>query len=248
MSRAILPPRPDPDTGEPRPPRAPVEDSWVPDYSGPVPRPTRKLPPPTEGPMLEWYRPSRTMLKLAAGIGFGAPATVFLINWVASGEGWDYIPNSRPGWLAGALAIMLLSSLVLYNSVRTDFIAAGAGWVAHNTGWVHTYDLVWISIEFYSEPHLNLVDSQGRNCHPPLVAIQYNRDLWDLVYNGILHSIHDHYVRTDANARRILEIQGPALRNDARLRHSGPRPDEMVIVPRRRWYHPRRYRRGQRQE
>lgn len=144
--------------------------------------------------------------------------------------------------------IPILFGWLLFNHSHRQFVAAGAGWVAHNSGWVHTYDLIQVKIEIDAQPFLYLLDSDLRATRPPLREIQQNRELWDLVYNGILHSFQERHVHTNPNARRILQLHGPAMRNDLRLARDGPRPDEFVIADRPRWWRrtPRRYRRGER--
>lgn len=200
--------------------------------------------------MLRWHREGRKGLLLSAAMGFAVPASVIAYDIVVSGDGVSFFTDwSRPLPTVALIVLPFLFAWLLFNHSRREFTAAGAGWVAHNTGWVRTYELVQVKIEVDAQPHLLLVDSDLRATRPPLREIQQNRDLWDLVYNGILHSFQERYVHTDPNARRILQLHGPAMRNDVRLAREGPRPDEFVIVDRPRWWRrtPRRYRRGQRQ-
>lgn len=200
--------------------------------------------------MLEWHRHGRGQIVTAVLIGLGVPGSVFVYNGLVSGEGWAYFAEGSVRWLIGSITIILLSGFLLYNHFRREFVAAGAGWVAHNTGWVRTYELIQVKIEIDAQPHLYLLDKDLRATRPPLVEIQQNRELWDLVHNGILHSFQDRHVHCNPVARRILQLHAPAKRNELRLAREGPRPDELVIVDRPpRWWRrtPRRYRRGERQ-
>ncbi len=202
--------------------------------------------------MLDWYRHGRAQLITAVLLGFGAPASVLGYNLFVSGEGFTFFTRPQPtdgSWLF-LVALPFVGAFLLYNSFNRAFVAAGAGWVAHNTGWVRTYELVQVKIEIDTQPYLLLLDRDLRVTRPPLREIQQNRELWDLVHNGILHSFQERHVHTNQVARRILHLHAPAMRNDLRLAREGPRPDEFVIVDRpRRWWRrtPRRYRRGQQQ-
>ena len=248
-SRGCPSARPDSATGDPRPLRAPVEPSWV-EYGPPgAPPGPRKLPPPEEGPLLEWHRHDRKMRFGAAAFGFFVPASLLVYNLIVTGEGLRFLTQPRIS-VAWYFLILLpfLSAAIFYRHFNREFVAAGAGWVAHNSGWVRTYDLIQVKVEIDAQPFLYLLDSDLRAIRPPLREIQQNRDLWDLVYNGILHSFQERHVHTDPNARRLLQLHGPAMRNELRLAREGPRPDEFVIIDRPRWWRraPRRYRRGER--
>ncbi|MDN5748306.1 MAG: hypothetical protein L0H64_07340 [Pseudonocardia sp.] len=199
--------------------------------------------------MIEWHGQSWVLLLMGIVVGFGVPGSVLLYNVFVTGEGSAFFTDwSRPWSLTAVLAVPFVGALLLYNHGRREFVGAGAEWVSDGHGWVRTYELIWVAIEIDTKPFLYLVDSDHRACRPTLESVQQNRDLWDLVYNGILHSFQERYVHTNPNARRILQLHGPAMRNDLRLAREGPRPDEFVIVDRPRWWRrtPRRYRRGQR--
>lgn len=199
--------------------------------------------------MLEWHRHDRGMRFGAAAFGFFVPASLLAYNLIVTGEGLQFFtqPRISVAWFF-LILLPFISAVIFYRHFNREFVAAGAGWVAHNSGWVRTYDLIEVKVEIDAQPFLYLLDSDLRAVRPALREIQQNRDLWDLVYNGILYSFQERHVHTDPNARRILQLHGPAMRNDLRLAREGPRPDEFVIVDRPRWWRRarRRYRRGER--
>jgi hypothetical protein len=205
MSAADLPPRPDSKTGLPRPPHAPY-------YSGsqqPDDDPDREpdggqtsLTPPGQGPVLVWYRSSRFgALKVTA---WGIPIFFvllairegFSIRWVLY---W-------PVWLICAL--MLLG---VYSSQRTNGCAAGSDWLALSTKvWVRTYDLVKVTCHAYGgDLTLKLTDSSGRKVESQITRLQADRRMWDLVYNGILHSVIASGAETNGMLHMSLKVPYP---------------------------------------
>lgn len=200
--------------------------------------------------MIEWSGRTWRLLSLALLVGFVVPASALAYSiFIGGGAGFSFFTDwSRPLSLTAVLSVPFVSAYLLYRHGRRDFVGAGVGWLSDGRGWVRTYELVEVSIAVDLKPFLYLVDSDHRACRPSLESVQQNRDLWDLVYNGILHSFQERHVHTNANARRILQLHGPAMRNEMRLAREGPRPDEFVIVDRPRWWRraPRRYRRGER--
>jgi hypothetical protein len=54
---------------------------------------------------------------------------------------------------------------------------------------VNTYDLVRIKLEVTTRARLTLQDSTKRGVAVDVTGVQLNRRLWNLVYNGMLHSI-----------------------------------------------------------
>ena len=199
MDVSALPPRPDPHTGQPRPPHAPLDPGWSPgdrDHSasnGPG-------PPPGQSPILESYRPST---RVAVGTGVFCAAILFLyaslrlhgLRWVIEARAW-------PVWL------IVLSMVPLYfRSLRADRITAGADWLRYRKQWVRTYELTSVSLK-PSGPKLmlQLVDRDQRKLRIPLYFMQKHRELWDLVYNGILHSVYLGHAEVDAGARHHLKL------------------------------------------
>lgn len=88
-------------------------------------------------------------------------------------------------------------------------MAAGANWFRRaRRSWVATYDLVSVRVtKAWAANNLELKDSAGRGLSVKLTDIQENHRLWDLVYNGILHSVYSGRARTNQLARETLRLQ-----------------------------------------
>ncbi len=199
MNASDLPPIPDPITGEPRPPRAPRIETRI-EHTCQDREPRNPPPPPPSeiGPMLEWIQPSvRTQYTVAA-------LTAGLL------AAFGTLRDGGFGWLQmwGAWVILLFFSWMMFRAARNYWTAAGATWVQWRSRWVDTYHLTRIrfSADGYSRV-LRLKDAHGNEIHSFKISeIQGNPDLWDLVYNGILHSVASGNCDIDAKTRRILQI------------------------------------------
>lgn len=222
-----LPPRPDPLTGEPRPPRAPVEashDEGFPEID-PRRRPT-KLPP-GEGPMLEWYRVTN---RYALALGALAAVFVFVGGFLVDGD-FDFQWVTSP-WGLLVPGLPLAAAGLLYWHFRTQWVAAGAEWVANPTGWVQVYELTEVhTLIEVVKVRLCLTDTAGHKMDAQLDLLQHNRDLWDLVYNGILHSIRERDVTVDRTARMLLQLHGPLLQREVLDRRDEEKPTRAELRP-----------------
>ncbi|HEX5494071.1 MAG TPA: hypothetical protein VFX70_05785, partial [Mycobacteriales bacterium] len=70
-----------------------------------------------------------------------------------------------------------------------------------------TYELTKVALKRSgANMMLDLVDRDGRTLRVPWSRLQYNRALWDLVYNGILHSVYVGHAETDLGARNHLKL------------------------------------------
>ncbi len=217
MRAGDLPPIPDPATGEPRPPRAPRIQRGTEFTSRD--RPPRNPPPPPEcGPRLEWIQPTvRTQYTSAA-----LTAGILAAFGTAKEGGFDWI---REWWAWG---LLVLFPWMMFRATKNHWTAAGAIWVQWRSSWVDTYHLTRIRFSADGTNQvLRLKDAHGNEIHSFKISqIQGNPDLWDLVYNGILHSVASGNCDIDAKTRRILQIPyelGPQPTNDKRTRgrHSG---------------------------
>ncbi|SFS55679.1 hypothetical protein [Saccharopolyspora flava] len=202
-----LPPKPD-ISGEPRPPRAPELYVW-----GGV-EPSPKLinsdwgrraipaPPDEQGPALEWWRASPTRLLATAGWYFAFGVVVLTIkNW---GLSWM---NSGSLWLA--LLVIPAAAVLFMNNDRP--IAAGAHWLYHKRRWIRTYELESVRIAGGLTANDLALGQDGKELLIRVDNLQENPALWDLVYNGIRHSV--------ANGAAVLDDPGAkqTTRNMLRL-------------------------------
>lgn len=195
---AKLPPKPDPETGRPRPPRAPV-DTGSGGGSGSSERNERHKPspPPGQARTLEWFKASRRR-SIVAGIG-GSVAIL----------GGTVILTLDSKWLSmwWVWLIAISVGLLVGSSIRVSSCAAGAEWFAVGNNWVDLYNLS--SVEVKAPTHYReiiLKDRSGRQADYQLMDIQENQDLWDLVYNGILHSVVKGGAETNTLGQSALKL------------------------------------------
>ncbi|WP_157183066.1 hypothetical protein [Sciscionella marina] len=198
-----LPPRPDPQTGEPQPPHAPIYHGDDRENAAARERSEQQKPepPPGEGPVLAWYQANRR--HTVFGFFFGA-VVVFLgiciVVWLKGGGffGWMQYWYIWP--------IIIIGPLLAALTVRGNKCAAGAEWLRHNKRWVRIYELTKISLRRYtSDMELHLTDSNGRTVEVSTLLLQSDRLVWDLVYNGVLHSAANGATVTSA-AKKALKI------------------------------------------
>lgn len=202
-----LPPRPDRLSGHPRPPQAPTERMWetAPGFRAKKAKEVRQArsqrhtpePPIGQGPVLESL-PSTRGDALAVSVVVGLICVVYL-SLRDGGFGWM---ASLTLWI-----VVLLGAVLMYVVVRRDPpLAVGADWLLAGD-WVDLYQLTKIRLTVSGATHrLILQDSTGRRVRPFLLYLQHDQPLWDIVYNGVLHSVYSHPVETNRNARIKLQL------------------------------------------
>lgn len=189
-----LPARPDRHTGKPRPPHAPAYKGH-PSQNGPDPA-RKPSPPQGEGPIQAWYPGTSTTLTAVTGVVWCVilGGILVLCNGHLPLVVWAYIG---------------LASFGLAWSSRTGACTAGSDWVARNRRWVRTYELIEITYRARFGPRLRLQDSAGRTATIKIESLQGDREIWDLVYNGILHSVIAGGARTDRLLHLVLHLPYP---------------------------------------
>lgn len=182
MDTAQFPPKPDPQTGEPRPPSAPLEPGNAkPSHRRPGGR--RKVPGPEsgEGPLLEWFYPDRTT-RVLGGL-FISFLGIVVYTWKDWGFGWVGNP-----WLWLLLVPWPILLLMIGRNYR---MAAEAEWLRYGKrSRVQLYELesVKVVVNFGGAAHtLQMKDSRGDSVSGDVNDLQQNHELWELIYNGILH-------------------------------------------------------------
>ena len=89
-------------------------------------------------------------------------------------------------------------------------MTAGADWLLMHGVCLNTYRLREIRVTTgVGTYHLVLIDTEGETIDTQVHYLQKNRRLWDLVYNGILHSIV--YNSADVNRRAVEHLQLQAV-------------------------------------
>lgn len=203
-----LPPRPDPQTGEPRPPRAPAFSSSRPE------RTTQQFPngsfssaseeppesPDGEGPALAWESSNpREQLKI------GAIGLAVLVLGVSALRGFDLSWMTSP---LHCLVILAVSALVALRA-RKKPVAVGAEWLRVGRHWVRIHELAEIhTTRWKSELYLLLTDRNGRRAGVNAEQLRDRPPMYDLVYNGMLHSVVAGGAETQADG--VLDLPVPA--------------------------------------
>lgn len=205
MPAVPLPPRPDPRTGLPRPPDAPVEGE---SNKGAAPERGKHkatyLPPPDGmGPTLEGYRVPWTE-GLSAGLWLAGLVMAFLclLAWASSGN-----PLNWAGvWYIWVIVGLSFAVQAVFLPGKTT--ACGSDWLMRNgKRWVKTYELCKVKLSKYAGGyHLELMDNDGRELSINLRRIQDLPYIWDYTYLGILHSVVYGNVETNRLAVKKLRL------------------------------------------
>jgi hypothetical protein len=123
------------------------------------------------------------------------------------------ILNNGFGWLQywWAWAILVPGIFWIYRSILSGDCAAGADWVAQGRRWVKVYELIEVS--YHSRiggARLRLRDADGNRMSIKIEVLHANRTIWDLVYNGILHSVIAGGARTNNRLHLDVHVPHPA--------------------------------------
>ncbi|QGK69537.1 hypothetical protein GIY23_08370 [Allosaccharopolyspora coralli] len=202
MTTPGLPLKPDPQTGQPRPPRAPLENGWRRSEDKSRNGATKvPQPPPAAGPVLEWFHPSHGRLWTFIALSVVVVAGVFTLK--DGGLAW-----MGTWWLWLFFLPLPVFFLARERNLR---IAAGADWLAYGNSSLRTYELTKIHVTVGGVAHqLILEDAHGgRLEYVPIHELQLNRELWDLVYLGLLHSTYENGADVNRMAKEYLSLNIP---------------------------------------
>ncbi|GAB3549123.1 hypothetical protein J2S53_004142 [Actinopolyspora lacussalsi] len=132
-------------------------------------------------------------------------ATVMFVFFCVRDTGFSWMTT---WWLWLFVVLSPLPFLFVGRAIR---ISAGADWLRYGkTGFVSTYELTTAKITTGgASRYLELTDEHGNSAYAPLHNLQMNRELWDLVYNGILHSVRGNGAETNKLARTFLDLDNP---------------------------------------
>lgn len=176
---ADLPVKPDPRTGEPRPPEAPLALGKM------GPAPTKNLDkagqtPDERGPALDVFIQDKRTVLLGSLIVMG----VIIIGASLQRGSFEWMSDPV------MLGIVGLAGLIMLVSGWNVHLTAGADWLRVNRKWVDTYRIT--KIHLYGIVFgwtLVLHDADGRKVRVYIGSLEANRELWALVYNGLAHSV-----------------------------------------------------------
>lgn len=108
--------------------------------------------------------------------------------------------------------VPIATGVLVYAGLRKKKIGAGADWLSlGRKSWVDTYALTEIKVKTTgSGNYADITDNEGRFVGVDLVGLHEDRDLWDLVYNGMLHSVVLGGATTNRKARTVLGLPDTA--------------------------------------
>lgn len=214
---AALPPRPDTETGEPFPPPG---RGWR-GYSGSDQAPEfdrdretrlshKPEPPPGRGKVLVWHKESkRGKLVLFVGSLALLAGGLSVIRLLNGNSPFDWLPIWQI-W-----PFLVLVALLITGPVTYTVLSAGADWfqlqavrfaVTRKRGFIKLYELREIEV---TTGGVSLYMRLADDTHGIDLALnewQYDRRMWDLVYNGIVHSAAKG-ATVNRNAAGLLELE-----------------------------------------
>ncbi len=201
---SALPAKPDPKTGEPKPPHAPVLAEY-PNRAEPADLMRGPESPVKDQPLLVWRWTSLAIFgrlaALAVALGVGAGAVLQLAD----------VPRSDPanGWLAAFVGVVM--GLIL---VRPRKLGVGAAWLTYGRRWVRTHELTKIEVKpSLLGPVIRLVDPDNNTLTLMLSDLQTNRDLWDYVHLAIRYSLATGKAKANARAIDKLGLRNQEMRS-----------------------------------
>lgn len=197
-----LPPRPDPQTGEPKPPNAPFQRPHDLGESTPSRVPD---PPEGQGPVLAYQREPRRAVWLSAPV----PPLVLLVIFVAT-TGLVALTY----WFTWVILIAYFAFLVYKG--RSDVLTAGADWVQYRRTWVRTYELVRIHYTPAAQGmrHDVVLDETNHGMVVPIEVLQSNKQLWNYVHLGMRHSVANGAQVTRSARNQFPELHADEPRSD----------------------------------
>ncbi|OLT38782.1 hypothetical protein BJF85_08585 [Saccharomonospora sp. CUA-673] len=150
---------------------------------------------------MEWSAPTKGV-RVLAGVVMSVICLVVAtfhyggVGWVATWWMW--------------LLILPWPFLFIFVG-REQRVSAGADWVVISTGdYVKMYELVKVTVHIDGMAHtVRMLDSAGRSARVRIGVLEINHRLWDLAYNGILHSVHVNAAETNKRAREYLLLDRP---------------------------------------
>ena len=203
-SETDLPPQPDRQTGEPRPPQAPRVLGLARDSAKTTA--SAGAPPAGRGPALAVHGDEWWSAPVAALILSVITAVIFSFQ----SDDWFADPFSL-----GLVGMVFAVTLVREWKVK---IVAGADWLRVNNKWVDTYQLTHIQLRgLWFGWMLRLKDNDGRRVRTYMSDLEANQELWALSYNGMLHSAYNG-AHINNLAAGILQLKPgfEAMRHQAR--------------------------------
>lgn len=238
-----LPPRPDPETGEPFPPHGRAFGGRAVKPEIDRDRETRlshkPTPPEGMGPVFVWYKESKYRKITIYSCTFAILVVgTTVISFLDGDSGFDWLPY----WQIWAL--IALGSLLPTAPLSYSVYSAGADWfkydvvrfgLARRNRFVRLYELKQIACTWATSGwHLQLMDGK-RGVDLPLMDYQHDRRMWDLIYNGILHSVAAGAKLDEITIKQLELNQVPELYNPTGTAEG---QEDRAVDPRPTWARP----------
>ncbi|MDL5159824.1 hypothetical protein [Actinomycetospora termitidis] len=103
-----------------------------------------------------------------------------------------------------------VAAVIGFRTESRQYLAAGADWLQGRGSWVDVYQLTEIVVAAGTAQHwITFVDAEGRRSTQSTNDLQANPALWDLVYNGIRHSVADGATVRGTGARNLRPPGAP---------------------------------------
>ncbi len=123
--------------------------------------------------------------------------------------GWLTIRDQGLGWIDNwtLWCVALAGGAFMYWRGGHNWMAAGSQWVQSGPQWINTYEIVRIRFSVDGLHRvIRLKDSSGQELTLELRNAQGHPLLWDLVYNGLLHSVASGHCDISKKARKVLKL------------------------------------------
>lgn len=192
-------PKPDHD-GTPAPPPAPIWRTPFKRKWGDTPPKKMPTPPEDHGQVLCYYNES-SRRNIWNGIVVGL--VIFFVPMLLVGDSLvTYVEMIWPPVLGVATAVLFI--LVFSES---NFVV-GSDWIGSGRRWVDTYDLVKICVSGGADAGRTfwITDSKGRRVNFDADRICSKPKMWNLVYNGMAHSVANGCKVTGTGADFVLKL------------------------------------------
>ena len=125
-------------------------------------------------------------------------------------------------WFEWIILVVVMG--LMYSILRGQNFSAGAEWMADKGKWVRTYELIEATAHTSGTGvYVKLKDSGGRKVEYKFTDLGgSDRLLFDLTYNGILHSVIAGGAKTNPLLHRTLKLPYPesARTADGKSQHS----------------------------
>jgi hypothetical protein len=144
------------------------------------------------------------MAAIRAGF-WGLLLTIVLLSLIILPEGHGPF-HWMQFWQMWLIVVVGVAAATL--TMRSDRCSAGADWLKYRKSWVRTYELDVIMVRCSrGRPTVRLTDQGKRVVDVEANMLWENRLIWDLLYNGVRHSVAGGAALNDA-ARGFFKLPG----------------------------------------